>query len=70
MYMLLSADCPFWSDNPAEMEYLICNSKLKFDYPAFTHVPKSAKDLISKMLDKNAARRPSARECLDHDFFN
>ena len=52
MYMLLSAHYPFWSRDDQELEDLICNSDLKFDYPSFTQVPESAKDLMTKMLDK------------------
>ena len=69
MYMLLSAHYPFWSRDDDELESMICNNELKFDYPAFAHVPDSAKDLITKMLDKNAARRIKVRDCLEHEFF-
>ena len=70
MYMLLSAHYPFWSKNEDELKEMICNGTLKFDYQAFSLVPESAKDLMTKMLDKNAARRITARECLEHEFFS
>jgi serine/threonine protein kinase len=42
--------------------------ELKFDHPNFIHVSKEAKDLISKMLDRNVESRISSNQILKHSW--
>jgi len=47
----------------------ILEGSFRFDPPVWTHVSGLARDLVTRMLQVNPARRPSALECLRHPWF-
>lgn len=65
LYALLAGKLPFDDD---DMGVLLDKVKIgKFMMP--THLDPSAKDLISKMLEKNPTKRITVSEVLKHPFF-
>ncbi|KIP10032.1 hypothetical protein PHLGIDRAFT_59535, partial [Phlebiopsis gigantea 11061_1 CR5-6] len=65
LYALLAGKLPFDDD---DMGVLLDKVKIgKFMMP--THLDPSAKDLISKMLEKNPIKRITVSEVLKHPFF-
>ena len=69
LYILLCGLPPFNGRSDTElMEYL---KMAQFSFgKKFSHVSKLAKDLITKMLNVDFEKRPSAKECLSHEWFN
>jgi len=43
--------------------------KIDFSHKALKRVSTSAFDLLKKMLETDPTKRPSAVDCLAHDFF-
>ena len=70
MYILLSAELPFYSEKSVELEEFIKNRKLNFSEKLWTNITGEAKHLITKMICKNPDNRPSAKECLNNWFFD
>lgn len=66
LYMMLSGEQPFFSDNVAKLVQKITNSEIKFTKEIFSIISDEAKDLMKQMLEKDPSNRPSAQECLDH----
>lgn len=52
-----------------EMGNKIKTTKYDFEDDSFTSVSNEAKDLISKLLNKNAKKRYTAEEALEHPWF-
>lgn len=45
------------------------NLKLSFDSKEWEMYPDSLKDLLSKMMNRDPSKRPTASQCLSHPFF-
>ena len=69
MFILLSGELPFYGNTEHETTTNILNGKFTFDSKRFTKVSDAAKDLISKCLTYNKAKRISIKEALQHEFF-
>lgn len=69
LYALLCGYPPFFSDDNDVIKRKILKGKIKFEGEEWDIISNEAKDLISKMLVPEE-QRPSARECLDHDWFH
>ena len=69
-YALLSAKAPFAGRNDQELFDKIqhCGEELKFASPDFDNVLEMAKDFIRHLLVIDEARRPTARELLNHPW--
>ena len=67
MYYLFANDFPFGISNAKDKDglaKLVCNGQLEFNDDVFTHVPRSAKDLMSHMLLYDPKQRFTAQDCL------
>lgn len=69
LYIMLSGYLPFGGDSPGEVFGKIKKGVYSFSQKEWKKVSPEAKDLISKMLEKNTKKRLTAAECLEHDWF-
>lgn len=77
MYALLAGELPFDGHDydavagSSEESWVqrILHGSFRFDPPVWTHVSAFARDLITRMLQVNPFKRPSAVECLRHPWF-
>ncbi|KAF5725611.1 calcium-dependent protein kinase 11 [Tripterygium wilfordii] len=68
LYILLSGVPPFWAETEAGIFKQILRSKLDFESEPWPSISDSAKDLITKMLERDPRRRISAHEVLCHPW--
>jgi calcium-dependent protein kinase len=67
LYVFLFGNAPF---NARTDDEIFSKIKLgKFKFPDSTNVSQSAKDLITLMLTMNPESRPTADQCLKHEWF-
>lgn len=64
LYAILYGTVPFKANNMAELQNLIVNSELTLD----DGVSKEAKDLLTRVLDKNPITRISVDGILQHTW--
>mmetsp|Transcript_43691 Transcript_43691/g.68406 ORF Transcript_43691/g.68406 Transcript_43691/m.68406 type:complete len:295 (+) Transcript_43691:114-998(+) len=69
-YTMLCGYPPFWSENMAEMLHMIRKGDYSFPSPAWDAVTKETKDFIAFMLQVDAAKRPSSKECLESAYLS
>lgn len=69
MYYLITGKFPFNGKEKEEIYSNIKNKEIDFSSPKFESIPHS-KDLISKLLEKDMAKRISIGKCLEHSFFS
>lgn len=69
LYILLCGLPPFNGRTDTEIMENVKLAQFKFG-KKFDHVSKMAKDLITKMLNVKFDQRPTAKECLQHPWFN
>ena len=69
MYILLTGYPPFMGEDEESIFENILNQRLNLDVPQLKNVSESCKDLIAKLLDKNANRRIKSEDALKHEFF-
>ncbi|XP_026751732.1 myosin light chain kinase, smooth muscle-like isoform X2 [Galleria mellonella] len=67
-YVLLSGLSPFMGETDIETMANVTVAKYDFDDEAFNEISDEAKDFISKLLVKDKESRPSATECLRHQW--
>ena len=71
MYICLSGKLPFKGSTKEEVFMSILNKELNiYQDPDFVHVSLEAKDLLTKMLVRNPAKRISTSAVLQHPWFN
>ena len=64
LYILLSGNPPFFSNNEENLKKKICNMEYNFDLPQFSKISEDAKDLIKQIfVDSN--RRPTISDILN-----
>lgn len=68
LYILLCGLPPFNGKTDSEIMYNVGIGEFSFG-KKFNHVSKVAKDLITQMLTFDFKKRPSAKECLGHPWF-
>lgn len=69
LFALISSRVPFSGKNRDETAENIISQKLAFDRPVWETVSDDCKNLLTAMLDKNAATRPSIETVLSHPWF-
>jgi calcium-dependent protein kinase len=69
LFVFLCGYPPFEGDNNKEIFKNVLKTPLTFDPADWDRVSDAAKDLISKMLEKEASKRISAQQCLEHEWF-
>ncbi|CAA0840831.1 phosphoenolpyruvate carboxylase-related kinase 1 [Striga hermonthica] len=68
LYILLSGIPPFWGKTKSQIFDAVRASDLRFPSKPWDFISDSAKDLIKGMLCKDASRRLTAHEVLDHSW--
>jgi len=69
MYVLFTREPPFKGKTIEGLFENILKVKPEMNKHAFSNVSKEAKELITKLLDKDPNTRPSALEALSHPWF-
>ena len=69
MYVLLSGESPFTTDDPVQQEIEITSGIYDFNSEAWDEVSSEAKDLIRLMMARNPEDRISAEDALSHPWF-
>ena len=69
LYVFLCGYPPFEGDNNKEIFKNVLKSELAFDPEDWGAVSPEAKDLVSKMLEKDPAKRITAETCQDQPWF-
>ncbi|KAI3757220.1 hypothetical protein L6452_04754 [Arctium lappa] len=68
LYILLAGSPPFHGETPVETFQAVLRGNLRFPLRIFSSVSPEAKDLLRKMLCKDASRRLSAEQVLRHPW--
>jgi serine/threonine protein kinase len=68
LYMMLSGTVPFYGATAAEIFEAVLRGALRFPPRAFASVSPEAKDLLRRMLCRDASRRLSAEQVLRHPW--
>ncbi|XP_027364028.1 phosphoenolpyruvate carboxylase kinase 1 [Abrus precatorius] len=68
LYIMLSGIPPFYGDSAAEIFEAVVRGNLRFPSRIFRSVSPSAKDLLRKMICRDASRRFSAEQALRHPW--
>ncbi|CAI5465114.1 unnamed protein product [Closterium sp. Yama58-4] len=68
LYVMLSGVPPFWESSNRTLEEAIRKKKVVFKYWRWATVSEEAKDLISRMLEKDPLDRITVREVLAHPW--
>lgn len=69
LFVFLCGYPPFEGDNNKEIFRNVVKQPLTFDPADWNNISASAKDLVTKMLNKDASKRISAQQCLEHPWF-
>lgn len=69
LYIMLCGYPPFEGDNNKEIFKRVLQQKLEFDPEDWSEISDEAKDLITKMLSKDPAKRLSILDALNHPWF-
>ena len=69
MYILLVNDPPFQGESEEEIFSKILKDEPNLDIKPLKDISDNCKDLIRKLLEKDAKKRIKAREALKHPFF-
>nr|GMC86181.1 calcium-dependent protein kinase 26-like [Ipomoea batatas] len=68
VYILLSGVPPFWGETEQDIFEEVVNGELDFKAEAWTKISDSAKDLVTKMLDRDTKKRLTAHDVLCHPW--
>jgi calcium-dependent protein kinase len=69
LHILLSGRLPFSGNTDEEIFRNIKKGHISFDDPVWDSVTPPGRDLLSKLLDPDENRRPTAAEALKHEWF-
>ena len=70
LYALISSRVPFSGKNREETAKNIISQELAFTKPIWETVSADCKSLLTAMLDKNSATRPTIEAVLSHSWFS
>ena len=70
LYILLSGTLPFTGWDSEDLLRSVCHSEVEFRLAQWDSISPQAKDLILKLLNRNADQRLSAEEALLHPWFS
>eukprot|EP00271_Cylindrocystis_brebissonii_P007691 TRINITY_DN212_c0_g1_i1.p1 TRINITY_DN212_c0_g1~~TRINITY_DN212_c0_g1_i1.p1 ORF type:complete len:473 (-),score=38.96 TRINITY_DN212_c0_g1_i1:1150-2568(-) len=69
LYSMLSASFPFCADASEDLEETIVGASVNFSEGPWVSLSAEALNIVSRLLDKNPSRRPSAKELMKHPWF-
>ena len=69
MYILLVGQPPFQGESEEEIFSKIMKEEPNFEIKELKHISENCKDLMKKLLEKDAKKRIKASEALKHAFF-
>ena len=67
LFIILSGNPPFYSNDEKKLKEKICKIDYNFDFPAFSKVSEDAKDLIRQIF-VNGERRPTISDILNSNW--
>ncbi|XP_016431454.1 obscurin-like [Sinocyclocheilus rhinocerous] len=68
-YLCLTCHCPFFGDNDRSTLMKVAEGVLYWDTPEITNRSVEAQDFLHRVLQPDPEVRPSASECLSHEWF-
>ncbi|CAI5985502.1 unnamed protein product [Closterium sp. NIES-65] len=68
LYVMLSGIPPFWESTNRSLEQAIRIKKVSFKHWKWADVSGEAKELITRMLEKDPSKRITAQEALEHPW--
>ncbi|XP_043103008.1 obscurin [Puntigrus tetrazona] len=68
-YLCLTCHCPFFGENDRATLMKVAEGLLYWDTPEITSRSVEAQDFLHRVLQPDPERRPSASECLSHEWF-
>ncbi|CAI7800154.1 unnamed protein product [Closterium sp. NIES-53] len=68
LYVMLSGIPPFWESTNRSLEQAIRSKKVSFKHWKWVDVSAEAKELITRMLEKDPSKRITAQEALEHPW--
>ncbi len=69
LYIMLSGKTPFSGETSSEVLMKVAKASVFFPERHWHNLSNEAKDLISKMLEKDPQSRLTAKQCLEHPWF-
>ena len=69
LYIMLSGNMPFGGENAEEIIKSILEGHISFTEKVWRNVSKEAIDLVIKMMNPNPKNRISAKQALEHEWF-
>jgi len=69
LHVLLSGISPFKGRDSKETMKNIENKNISLEGKSWSNISQEGKNLITLMLDRNATRRISAKQALQHKWF-
>jgi calcium/calmodulin-dependent protein kinase I len=70
LFIILSGTAPYYDPNPTRLFQMILNDRVSFDEDYWSEVSPQAKDLIRRLLEKDAAKRLTVDQALHHPWFS
>ncbi|KAF4110126.1 obscurin [Onychostoma macrolepis] len=68
-YLCLTCHCPFFGENDRATLMKVAEGMLYWDTPEITSRSVEAQDFLHRVLQPDPEMRPSASECLSHEWF-
>ncbi|XP_051964162.1 obscurin [Xyrauchen texanus] len=68
-YLCLTCHCPFFGDNDRATLMKVAEGVMYWDTPEITSRSVEAQDFLHRVLQPDPEKRPSASECLSHEWF-
>ncbi|XP_051759853.1 obscurin-like [Ctenopharyngodon idella] len=68
-YLCLTCHCPFFGENDRATLMKVAEGLLYWDTPEITSRSVEAQDFLHRVLQPDPEMRPSASECLSHEWF-
>lgn len=68
LYILLSGLPPFWGDNEEQIFKMVLKGEVDFKTAPWPSISSSAKDLVQRLLTKDASKRATCKSILQHSW--